>query len=515
MTLFAGHERAHGTHGVPTQKTGTVKWEIKTTAETLRQPVSLQMWEAHLAGTRPLGVVPIREDGTTSWGSIDVDRYDINLMEVCQRVESQKLPLLPGRSKSGGLHLFLFLKEPAPAGAVQAVLRDIAAQLGFAGSEIFPKQTVVLTERGDVGNWMVMPYYGDTYGGKIKEQVGLKKTGAEMTVGEFLDAAERLRVPADALGTIGKRRQAAGKKGPSGTAPAGPYADGPPCLQHLAALGVPPGGQNNTLLMMGIYYKKTFPEDWEDKLELANREQLRPPGSSEGLQSVIRSLKKKEYEYTCKTEPMASHCDSMACRMRKFGVGAGGNFPQITSISKLDVEPPIWFVDIEGERVDASTEQLQTYMMFHRLCIDRLHKCYNIMKPGDWLGMVAAAMDGLTVIEAPPDAAAGGQFRELLTEFLTNRAQGDKIEDLFSGRPFVDAKDSLIYFRLSDFQTFLRRAEVRDIKRGQIVQRIRDLGGESDFKNVKGKGLQCWKVPTTLVEGPPEVDPPTTERSPV
>lgn len=515
MALFEGRAGVSGTHGTPVRKPGTQKWEIKSTAQSLREPVTEALWQKHLDGVRPLGVVPVREDNTCLWGSIDVDDYDRDLIKIIQAVEQQKFPLVPCRSKSGGLHLFMFLSEPVPAGAIQAVLRDLAARLGLAGCEIFPKQSMVLAERGDVGNWMVMPYFGHTYEGKIKEQVGLKRTGAEMLVEEFLSSAEAARITADGMDNAGSRARP-GKTKKNGTGPSGSdFADGPPCLQHLASMGVPPGGQNNALFHMGVYYQKAHPEDWRDHLERANRELLRPPGSAEGLTSVIKSLSAKEYQYTCKNEPMAGHCNSVLCRTRKFGVGDGGNFPIISGLSKLDTTPPIWFVDVEGQRVEASTEQLQNYMLFHRLCMDRLNTCYRMMKPVDWLSSVAQAMESVTLIEAPPDVGVSGHFRELMEEFLVNRASGQNKEDLFTGRPWKDEENDCHRFRLRDLQDFLVRQNMKDLKRGQITQMIRDMGGEDAFLNIKGRGCQHWRLPSTAVESMPEVPPPRPAPHPI
>ena len=139
MALFAGNEHAHGTHGEPVQD--GLKWAIKTTARTVREPGTLALWEAHLRGERPLGVIPICEDSNCSWGSIDIDTYDKDVTGIVAEVEATKLPLVACRSKSGGLHLFLFLKQPMPADAVQAALKAMAARLDCADAEIFPKQT--------------------------------------------------------------------------------------------------------------------------------------------------------------------------------------------------------------------------------------------------------------------------------------------------------------------------------------------------------------------------------------
>ena len=87
------------------------------------------------------GVVPIRDDSTCLWGSVDIDKYDIDLIDVVRKVEAAKLPLLPCRSKSGGLHLFLFASEPVPAEAMQDAVRSLALLLDFPDSEIFPSRS--------------------------------------------------------------------------------------------------------------------------------------------------------------------------------------------------------------------------------------------------------------------------------------------------------------------------------------------------------------------------------------
>jgi hypothetical protein len=86
--------------------------------------------------------------------------YGEDLTTLIKKVEAAKLPLVPCRSKSGGLHLFMFATEPVLAKAMQDCLRELAAGLGIAGSEIFPKQAELLSDRGDQGTWMIMPYFG-------------------------------------------------------------------------------------------------------------------------------------------------------------------------------------------------------------------------------------------------------------------------------------------------------------------------------------------------------------------
>lgn len=506
MNLFAGYRTAHGTHGMPDLDADGFKWTIKRTAKTIREPVTLELWEQHLNGKRPLGVVPINEESMSQWGSIDVDEYDIDLLEIIKKVESMKLPLVPCRSKSGGLHLWLFTTEPVAAEKMQSTLRDIAASLGLGDCEIFPKQTKLLVEQGDQGNWMVMPYFGGDFGKKLKMQYGLKKSGAEMTINEFLNMAEKSRVPPDQLSMIRVKKP---KKERA------PFSDGPPCLQHMAEQGFPEDGKKRALFMMAIYLKRAFSSDWQTKLEEYNRAHLRPPLPSEEIQGVIKSVTKKDYEYTCKEQPMVGHCDAMLCRTRKYGVGAGGTYPIISGLSKLNTEPAMWFVDVEGSRLSMSTEDLQNYPRFHRLCMEFTHKCFKMLPQQVWLSLVSEAMNNMTLIEAPPDIGIAGRFHEILESWLTNRQRGENKEDILNGRPWEDEAEQRHYFKLNDLKKFLEREGMKEMKHGEITLRIQKLGGGSKGRNIKGKFVNLWWVPSETVQHTPDVDPPEVPGEPI
>lgn len=510
-TLFSGYQSAHGTHGEPVQEEGSLKWAIRSSAKSLRTPVTLDLWQRHVAGTYPLGVIAIREDSTCSWGSIDYDVYDANLIEIVARVARTGLPLVPCRSKSGGLHLFMFLAEPAPAGHVLTMLRNIAASIGMGGSEIFPKQATVLADRGDLGSWMVMPYFGGTFDNKIREQVGLRPAGGDMTLEEFVRSAEKNLVTAEKFAELRKIQQVSNSPNTGG-----PFSDGPPCLQHLARDKVQLGGQNNALMMMGIYAKKSAPGEWKEFLDKANREHLNPPGSSEGVVTAIKSLERKDYEYMCNAEPMASHCDAKTCRTRKFGVGSWGEYPQISGMSALKTDPVIWFVDVDGERLEIGTADLQNYTRFHAVCMEKLSKCYQIMKQDSWLKTVHEVMKNVVSLEPPADSKPGSTLHELMEEFLTNRSRGVRSEDLLSGRPYANEDEGRLEFRLRDLQKFLKKEGHDEMSRGKLTRAIEKMGGGTGFYNFKNKkGVNYWHVPSSQFEPTPQFDVPKATKEEV
>lgn len=541
MALFAGNETHYGTHSTPTRDPSgqSLKWVIKSTAKTLRGNVTLPMWADHVNGKKPLGIVPIRSDNTCVWGSIDWDTYGQDITALIKRVEALKLPLMPCRSKSGGLHLFLFLNMPTAALTVQNLLRDIAAMLGIAGSEIFPKQASLLSERGDQGSWIIVPYFGNTYDGKLERQVGIRNDGSEITLPEFLRLSEALRLTPDQLDDLfvklvsGTHTPPAQRKRGDQTRQGGngptdddtiPFGDGPPCLSNMiAAGGIKQGGQNNALCHMATYLKRKYGDDWVDQLHSNNEQYVVPPHPLTGMHSIIRSYTRRDYEYKCKDEPMRTYCNSALCRKRKFGVTSGGDnnggiLPNITSIKKMNSDPPIWFVSVESAQIECSTDDLQRWDRFQKLLMNKIHNPFGIIPQKEWLMMVQsvmAAMADADIIDVSPDVGQRGELHELLETYLTNRQRAVNEEDLLSGRPWEDEENARYYFTISKFHRFIEREGLKGLSKPVLASRINDLGGGYAIREVKGKKLNLHWIPKNVVQATPDIASPTVEKSPI
>lgn len=70
-----------------------------------------------------------------------MDEYPINTKQILKTISEMQLPLVPCMTKSGGVHLFMFTKEPIPAFKFQNKLEEIAAAMGRTGDEIFLNNT--------------------------------------------------------------------------------------------------------------------------------------------------------------------------------------------------------------------------------------------------------------------------------------------------------------------------------------------------------------------------------------
>ena len=178
-SIFSGLEIAYGQY--QSGERGD-NGKQKGKAFIVRGQVTDELWSNHLAGKGPaLGIIPITQNNDCRWGCIDIDEYNFDHTSLIKSIRSHKLPLIVCRSKSGGAHVFLFTKENIPASLMQSKLKQMAIILGYEGSEIFPKQTEILVERGDTGNFLNLPYYNEMKGLRY----AINDNGAGCTLEEF------------------------------------------------------------------------------------------------------------------------------------------------------------------------------------------------------------------------------------------------------------------------------------------------------------------------------------------
>ena len=182
--LFRGYSGAYGR----TTVTGQQKANGKAQANSyiVREPLTVELIEQHLSGSIGVGSIPIDEHSLSHFGSLDLDDYNLDLVAVQREIRRLKLPLVLCRSKSGGAHLKVFLSEAMPAVELRDILAEFASILGHGTCEIFPKQDEVRTERGDVGNFINLPYHNEKY----TTRYSIDENGEPLSLEEFLDLAE-------------------------------------------------------------------------------------------------------------------------------------------------------------------------------------------------------------------------------------------------------------------------------------------------------------------------------------
>lgn len=489
--LFAGLPRAHG-KTVVTGKRDPRKGKMQGRSQTVLEPVTDELWERHLEGTYGLGIIPITDEATVNWGAIDVDQYDLDLAALEAKVHDLRLPLVTCRTKSGGAHLYLFLSEPVDAETVKQKLTDLAVALGYPGVEVFPKQVQLASDR-DVGNWLNMPYFDAR-----ETQRYAVEDGHPVDVRRFIELAEAARVDAEHLDALNPPVNSE-------------FQDGPPCLQQLSLHGFPEGTRNNSLFNLGVYARLKYPDDWQAKVEEYNHKFMDPPLGSGEVQAVLKSLGKKAYRYRCDEPPICNVCNRGLCLGRRYGVAGGGEDEphdvQLGSLTKYLTEPPLYVLDVDGRRIELSTDELLDHGKFRKKCMEQLNKLPPRRKPATWDKVVQALVSDCEEVEAPIDASAGGRVWQLLEEWVTNYAAAVEKDELLAGKPWTEGQWT--YFRSGDFQQFLDHQGFRDFRGRRLWAELRRHGAHHHQFNINGRCVQVWCVPA-FGHGPDEL---TTRRA--
>ena len=68
----------------------------------------------------------------------------------------------------------------------------------------------------------------------------------------------------------------------------------------------------------------------------------------------------KDYGFKCSEEPMCNHCDKQLCKTRKYGIGTQSIFPQLSDLQIVELDPKIFRLNVDGERVELKAEELQS-----------------------------------------------------------------------------------------------------------------------------------------------------------
>jgi len=500
--IFSGLDIAYGTYRIESSR-GDGKQAGK--AVVVRKPPTDDLWTKHLEGVEPsLGIIPIRADNSCIWGCIDIDQYPLDHAGLIKKVRSLELPMVVCRSKSGGAHVFLFVQSPIPAAEMQRFLSACAALLGEAGREIFPKQAAILVDRGDTGNFLNLPYFG----GDQTMRYAIRDDGSAATLEEFYALYDQWVQPPDL------------KHPEEPKEPDHPIKDGPPCLQALCAQGVPEGTRNNALFNIGIYLKKIIPIHWDDALVVHNLKYVSPPLPNNELQVLVKQLNKKDYKYKCKDAPLNSFCNSGLCRTRKHGIGAHGpDSPQMSSLSKYNSEPPLWFLDINGKRIELDTESLFAQAAFQKACVEKINLLPPTLRKQDWEQMLNALLKEMVeteqITEASEDTSITGRFNDLLEEFCTHLQQAMDRDEILMGRPWTDENEAKTYFRMKDLEAHLVRNNFKGMTAPKMAQRLRDQGGEPISLFLKNRAARCWKIPRfSRQDAPFDTPEQRTNRSP-
>ena len=489
--LFQGSKKSYVEHNYNIQKAKT-GGKVKSSAYYKKEPVTDALFLQHLRGAKGLGLSPIDDDDKCFYGVIDIDIYRRTLKPLVKAIYSSGLPLVPVRSKSGGVHLYLMMKKRIAAKTMIAFLREIVELLGMEKTysdkvEVFPKQASILESNGSC---ITLPYFG----GKDTVQYIINSKIQAVPFSECVRYFEANRVNSEEI-----------REAIDGVA----YADAPPCIQTILLSGAleADSGRDNFLFSTAVYLKKKFGEDFRDELEKANS-CLGEPLSAGDVDRIFLSVKDKEYNYKCKDIPCKGFCNSRKCAKREFGVGrekghfTGIEYGQIYRMLSED-SYYIWELktsgsDTEFKKVHFEDEaKLMDQRFFAQMCLRYLNVAPVRVQDNSWFEVINTSMSTVKelAVSATTDTSASADIRNAFTKFLVQkRAYQSFPVQVKLGLTFLE--DDKYYFTHEGFEKYLGMEKVK-IQGMPLREQLLKFGAVEDVLSYDNKtgsrvNIPCW-----------------------
>lgn len=491
IETFTGLKRAFGQADLSKTKIDPTTGKAKPVYDWIDREIEDQDYVDHLKGIKSIGVQPCDDKGMAVFGAIDIDdkqhSYKNFPFKIYLELISQyKLPLVPVRSKSGGLHLYLFLDKPAKAVFIRRFLEGLLFTLKLPPNiEIYPKQTEL--GQNDDGTWnygqfINLPYYNKT------ERTGFNLDGTAFTFDQFIEVIKQNRYTADELEEFSiehtkKLLEGGGEE----------FKDGPPCLQRLTQDKLT-DGRDRFLYNYMVFAKKKYPDNWEEMVVAAPNKYFKP--DSNGVidwtetktKQKIKSWARDSKGHTCNDDPIYSVCMKAECRNRKFGYLSDKRrlFPALSGLQKITYPEPEYTFNVtlpDGER----TKEVRAKNIKQIIELDNIRAIIgaaaDVVPPKIKQNEFQDILDNLfppKMVTSPPK---GTSPDEMLTEYLIEYLRGPQAEShaaFKTGATLVE-KD-VAYFVYPKFFNTLKNKEWKPNKAKTAEEMVRLFDAEFGFR---------------------------------
>lgn len=541
--LFRGYTKRYGrfdltSDAVPEQKRAG-------SAKTIDNELTFEEYKKHVEGSVGIGVIPLTDDNLVHFCSLDIDVYKLadqrtqNLTHEDIAVALADDPLLVTRSKSNGIHVWLFSEQGVVASIATRYLEGVAARLGVTGCEIFPKQTERVNEQ-DVGNWINLPYFGESRNAVIPDEEKGLVSLVEATLSQFLDVAENIAGSVTDEWLVEHTRLPPNQRdGLTNDLPL--WMDGPPCMQTLL-VGHPEkrdaikkklergeitdeqftkqmaftnpqlaeGGRNEAFFNVGIYLRRRMFERDPDRepteadrralteqLADANLEWARMSGEaglkSSELSTIAKQAFKGKWGYACTKHPLKPFCNRRLCVKRKFGVGTSLQDVglKINGFTVIDTEQKQYAFNVDGKRVYLpDVDTLLSQSAFGKAVTNATDRIWPTMHEPKYRELISNLLANADHIAGPRDVDTRSVLLSTLHEFVHSKKilKGQNDASIVSGRVvWVDELEA--WFTMGEFVMFATNRGIQEPRR-VIGRYLRDDFGIESRGNTTLGGMQ-------------------------
>jgi hypothetical protein len=447
------------------------------------EPLTEEIYTSHLAGKISIGIQPCNIDKEARLGVIDIDPKDYADFDkkfFIDKIQEFDLPLIPVESKSGGLHLWIFIDEFMSAKDIVSFLTNLLPLFKLKpNTEIFPKQTELTKDEstGKIGpgQFINLPYYGE-------ERKALNVDGTSFTLNNFLQLIEANTVSKNDLQQITDGIDKQIYEGVNGD-----FIDGPPCMAVLSKLSKEKNfdGKDRFMYNYHVLVKMKYPDTWEDKVKNAPVKYFEEihgnAWTDQKLKAKIKSWAKTEKGYTCNQDPLFEHCKKGICVKKKFGVlsGSKGSYPGLTNLRKIEIfeEPEYEFDVTKPDGIGKATVHCKSieHLNDQRKRRNAIAKAAGFLPPLIKGDTEQTVMDELYKTQTTVSPPIGTSPKEKLHDVLHTKINGPKATtDAAFKTGSVLIEEGYAYFKFDKFYDRLKAKDwkYKEEKTGRMMESI-------------------------------------------
>ncbi len=488
---FTGNTKNYGEHIYKFDSDGKESGSSKTIKNVLLTNIQ---YNSHLNGKIGLGIIPIDENNKCRFIVADIDIYDIDFSLYIDAIENNNFPLIPFKSKSGGLHIYLFFKNTIMASIginlIKRLMSYLAIDLLIKNKlnkiiEIFPKQKSLQNKQ--IGSWINLPYFNN----ENTKQYAIKNNEI-LSLEEAIIYIKSKRVSINDAKTFIDTLI---------------YLDAPPCLQTIYLLNpiTKDTCRNDYLFSFGVYLKKKDENFFEQSLFKINQTLKNPLISEELEKTILSSLRKKDYTYKCSQSPCIDYCNKNICKQREYGIGKEGSYfseLEYGILSQINTNPPHYKWEIKKQSNNIfktlsfkNEDEIIKQDIFRVLCFRELHFLPIKMKQTEWTKLVNQYLIDIKKVYVDEDIDFSKKilFKAWLSDFLTGRAMAENKDQIFNNRVYYETREKEYYFRAKDLLIYITNQKSNLIHPNEIYDLLKVLNCNNKMiKTETRKSIRVW-----------------------
>jgi hypothetical protein len=182
---------------------------------------------------------------------------------------------------------------------------------------------------------------------------------------------------------------------------------------------------------VGVFMKKAFPEDWEGRMESYNAKFLPEPLNEKEMHDLIKSLRRKDYQYKCADDPIASVCEKPQCKLRLYGIktleeriaAEAERIPlPVSELRKYNTDPPEYAMKVNEVLVRLIGKELMNYTALRVYLLGAMNLVPPAMTQKHWEAKLNVLMSSMEFIDVSEDC---GDYK-LALDMIDNLVQNGR-----------------------------------------------------------------------------------------